>query len=265
MLKGINSGENLREEFIKKIYDHVERDPFTLNEDDDARIKAETQNANSLKRKQDLFQKEGINLINRGKSQIAQQGNNNFISLEDCKAIRPLFENTWTPNLVTFSRILEETSDEEIAGLCIEGFAHSIKICGYYNMSTERAAFVSSLAKFTQVSNERRIKSKNIQVIQKILELATNQGNYLGESWQFVLECISKLEEMINLGSGQMKDRDFFDPNANKDQVKQSKSSQAAASKKQREETMMANSELVVQNIYMAQIDAIFQGSLNLD
>ena len=51
MLKGINSGENLKPEFIKKIYDHVERDPFTLNEDDDARIKAEAANANSLKRK----------------------------------------------------------------------------------------------------------------------------------------------------------------------------------------------------------------------
>ena len=136
--------------------------------------------------------------MQRGKQLIQQQGNNNFITVEDCKAIRPLFENTWTPNLVTFSRILEETPEDEIANICIEGFAHSIKICGYYNMTTERAAFVSSLAKFTQVSSERRIKAKHIMVIQKIIELATLQGNYLGESWQFVLECISKLEEMIN-------------------------------------------------------------------
>ena len=51
MLKGINSGGNLNEAFIRKIYEHVERDPFTLNEDDDARIKQEASNANSLKRK----------------------------------------------------------------------------------------------------------------------------------------------------------------------------------------------------------------------
>jgi Sec7-like guanine-nucleotide exchange factor len=55
MLKGINSGGNLNPDFIRKIYEHVERDPFTLNEDDDARIKAEAALANSLKRKQDLF------------------------------------------------------------------------------------------------------------------------------------------------------------------------------------------------------------------
>lgn len=53
-------------------------------------------------------------------------------------------------------------------------------------------------------------------VIQKIIELATLQGNYLGESWQFVLECVSKLEEMINLGTGQMRDKDFFAASSNR-------------------------------------------------
>jgi len=33
----------------------------------------------------------------------------------------------------------------------------------------------------------------------------------LGESWFFVLDCVSRLEEMINVGSGQVRDRDFFD------------------------------------------------------
>jgi brefeldin A-inhibited guanine nucleotide-exchange protein len=69
--------------------------------------------------------------------------------VEDCQAIRPLFENTWHPILVTFVRIIEETTEDDIASLCIEGFAHSIKISGYFNMTTERSAFVSSLAKFT--------------------------------------------------------------------------------------------------------------------
>lgn len=131
--------------------------------------------------------------------------------MDDCKAIMPMFANTWSANLVTLSIILEETTDDQIALQCIEGFVHSIKICGYYDLRTERDAFVSSFAKFTQVSNERKIKPKNIMCIQKLLELATYQGNYLGESWGFVLECVSKLEELINMGSGQMTDRDFFD------------------------------------------------------
>jgi len=39
-------------------------------------------------------------------------------------------------------------------------------------METERNAFVSSLAKFAQVGSEKKLKQKNIQVIQTILELA---------------------------------------------------------------------------------------------
>lgn len=55
MIKGINASENLQPEFVKKIYDTVEREPFTLNEDDDARLKAEAATATTFKRKQELF------------------------------------------------------------------------------------------------------------------------------------------------------------------------------------------------------------------
>lgn len=51
MIKGINAGENLQPEFVKKIYETVEREPFTLNEDDDARLKAEAATATTYKRK----------------------------------------------------------------------------------------------------------------------------------------------------------------------------------------------------------------------
>ena len=84
------------------------------------------------------------------------------MTVDDYKLIKPMFENTWSANLATFSLILEETADESIASMCIEAFAHSIKICGFFMMTTERDAFVSSLCKFTLVTNERKIKPKNI-------------------------------------------------------------------------------------------------------
>ena len=55
MVKGINSQKNLEPEFIQKIYDTVEREPFTLNEDEDARMRQETASATSYQRKQELF------------------------------------------------------------------------------------------------------------------------------------------------------------------------------------------------------------------
>ena len=63
MVKGINSGQNLDPDYLKQIYETVEREPFTLNEDEDARIKQETANASSYQRKQELFHKEGQGLV----------------------------------------------------------------------------------------------------------------------------------------------------------------------------------------------------------
>jgi hypothetical protein len=50
---------------VKKIYETVERNPFTLNEDDDARIKQESANAHSEKRKKELLTKESQNIVMR--------------------------------------------------------------------------------------------------------------------------------------------------------------------------------------------------------
>jgi len=66
MIKGINAGQNLEAPFVKKIYETVEREPFTLNEDDDARFKQEAANATTSKRKQQLFEKESQSILERG-------------------------------------------------------------------------------------------------------------------------------------------------------------------------------------------------------
>lgn len=56
--KGINGGKDLDKDFITNIYQIVEREPFTLAEDEDARLKQEAAMAMSVKRKQDLYMKE---------------------------------------------------------------------------------------------------------------------------------------------------------------------------------------------------------------
>ena len=53
-----------------------------------------------------------------------------------------------------------------------------------------------------------------------------------------------------------MRDSDYFETNASNQNRKQSKES--AANKAMREQNRIANCELIVQNIEMAQIDQIF-------
>lgn len=89
-----------------------------------------------------------------------------FIYVNDTDPIGPFVEATWSANLATFSVILEEAEDSKIIDLGIEGFIHAIKISGYFNMDTEREAFVSSLSKCVQINTTREIKEKNIKCIE---------------------------------------------------------------------------------------------------
>ena len=41
MIKGLNNGKDLDRDFIVQIYETVEKEPFTLTEDEDAKIKLE--------------------------------------------------------------------------------------------------------------------------------------------------------------------------------------------------------------------------------
>jgi len=121
-------------------------------------------------------------------------------------------------------------------------------------MTTERDAFVASLVKMTSVTNDRKIKPKNINCIIKLLELAKDQGNYLGDSWFFILDCVSKLEEMIFYGQGHMQDKDFFDHSGQSGVINKPRghSTSTAAQRAARQAILQYNSELIAQHISMA-------------
>ena len=69
--------------------------------------------------------------------------------------VRELFEVAWAPLLATFSVLLEQygTTDSfrDMMMLCLEAFKHSIRVLSLFFMETERDAFVTALAKFTQL------------------------------------------------------------------------------------------------------------------
>ena len=82
MLRGINAGGNLTEAFVTGVYETVEREPFTLNEDDDARMKEAAAQAKNQKQKQELFTMEGQGLIKRGMTEINNAMHSKFVDVE---------------------------------------------------------------------------------------------------------------------------------------------------------------------------------------
>ena len=76
-------------------------------------------------------------MVARSQVELASNSNNTvYIKVENADPIRPMFENTWSANLAVLGMILEESQDEAMQNLCIEGFILSIKICGFFNMNT---------------------------------------------------------------------------------------------------------------------------------
>lgn len=248
------SGQPDFEAFLTDVYDTVLREPFTLEEDEEARMKLESAQGTN---KKILFDKEREGIFRRGANMMKQdQKNNRFVLIKDISTIQPLFENIWSAALALFSVVLDETDDQIIADLCLQGFMHAIRISGHYENEDVRNAFVSSLSKFTQVSTTKEIKQKNINCIRELLNLAIYNGDCLRESWSFVLECISKIDHMRVLGLGDITDSDIFN---------QAQNEPGAPGQQVNEQILMKNSSIIAQQIDANQIEMIFQQSERLN
>lgn len=116
--------------------------------------------------------------------------------------VRPMFEVAWIPFLAGLSGPLQNTDDLEIVDLCLDGFKNAIRIVCFFDLELERNAFVSTLGKFTFLNNLGEMKTKNMDAIKTLLDIAVNEGNNLKGSWREVLSCVSQLEHMQLISGG---------------------------------------------------------------
>ncbi|KAI8971778.1 hypothetical protein BDF20DRAFT_948087 [Mycotypha africana] len=122
--------------------------------------------------------------------------------------VRPMFEVAWMAFLAGISGPLQESDDPTTVNLCLEGFKNAIRIiCLFHTVQSEdvdlqRDAFVTTLTKFTFLSNLNEMKSKNVEAIKTLLEVASVDGNYLKGSWKEILSTVSQLERFQLITSG---------------------------------------------------------------
>jgi brefeldin A-inhibited guanine nucleotide-exchange protein len=125
-----------------------------------------------------------------------------FFSASHFVHVRPMFEVAWIPSLAGLSGPLQETNDLEIVELCLDGFKNAIRIVCFFELELQRNAFVTTLAKFTFLNNLGEMKTKNMEAIKTLLDVAVTEGNHLKGSWHEVLTCVSQLERMQLISSG---------------------------------------------------------------
>jgi brefeldin A-inhibited guanine nucleotide-exchange protein len=130
------------------------------------------------------------------------KSSDHFFSASHFVHVRPMFEVAWIPFLAGISGPLQDTDDLEVVELCLEGFKNAIRIACVFDLELERNAFVTTLAKFTFLNNLGEMKTKNMEAIKTLLDVAVTEGNNLKGSWHEVLTCVSQLEHMQLISSG---------------------------------------------------------------
>ncbi|KDQ64470.1 hypothetical protein JAAARDRAFT_28101 [Jaapia argillacea MUCL 33604] len=216
-VRGINDGGDLPEDFLTAVYNEIVSNEIRMKDEVEASVTAPgTGLASALANVGRDLQREAYLMHSSGmanktealfKTMMRSQrkgskSSDQFFSASHAVHVKPMFEAGWMPFLAGLSGPLQESDDLEIVDLCLDGFKSAIHIVCFFDMELERNAFVTTLAKFTFLNNLGEMKTKNMEAIKTLLDVAVTEGNYLKSSWHEVLTCVSQLEHMQLISGG---------------------------------------------------------------
>ncbi|RZB94070.1 Brefeldin A-inhibited guanine nucleotide-exchange protein 2 isoform B [Glycine soja] len=238
--RGIDDGKDVPEEYLRSLYERISRNEIKMKEVDLEAQQKQAVNSNRLlgldsilnivvrKRGEDSNMETSDDLIRHMQEQFKEKARKTesvYYAATDVVILRFMIEVCWAPMLAAFSVPLDQSDDEIVIALCLEGFRYAIHVTSVMSMKTHRDAFVTSLAKFTSLHSPADIKQKNIDAIKVIVTIADEDGNYLQEAWEHILTCVSRFEHLHLLGEGAPPDATFFAfPRNDSENTKQAKS-----------------------------------------
>jgi brefeldin A-inhibited guanine nucleotide-exchange protein len=238
--RGIDDGKDLPEEYLRSLFERISRNEIKMKDVDLEHQQIQAVNPNKLlgldsilnivirKRGEDSHMGTSDDLIRRMQEEFREKARKTesvYYAATDVVILRFMIEVCWAPMLAAFSVALDQSDDEIVTALCLEGFRYAIHVTSVMSMKTHRDAFVTSLAKFTSLHSPADIKQKNVDAIKAIVTIADEDGNYLQEAWEHILTCVSRFEHLHLLGEGAPPDATFFAfPQNDSEKVKQTKS-----------------------------------------
>ncbi|XP_047662873.1 brefeldin A-inhibited guanine nucleotide-exchange protein 2 isoform X3 [Tachysurus fulvidraco] len=210
MNRGINDSKDLPEEYLSSIYDEIAGKKIAMKESKEYSITPKSNKqagVSSEKQRRLLYNVEMEQMAKTAKAlmEAVSHAQAPFFSATHLEHVRPMFKLAWTPLLAAFSVGLQDCDDQEVASQCLEGIRCAIRIACIFSMQLERDAYIQALARFTLLtasSSITEMKQKNIDTIKTLITVAHTDGNYLGNSWHEILQCISQLELAQLIGTG---------------------------------------------------------------
>jgi brefeldin A-inhibited guanine nucleotide-exchange protein len=208
----------------------------------------------------------------QGKAQMAAGSDETKIkeTIPPSEVVKPMFDVTWGPMLGILSQVLECADDDRSTAVCLNGFVFAIRLAAHSDMSLARDTFVTSLAKFTYLGSIKEMKRKNVESIRTLLSVAVVDGEYLGESFGPVLQCMSQMAKLRLSASGLESDESFLlteSPRKAPTQTRQELMSPHAKTSVRGELANLAeenNGKAVLEAVQEVLIDKVFSSTVNL-
>ncbi|KAJ1414879.1 Sec7, C-terminal [Sesbania bispinosa] len=178
--RGIDDGKDIPEEYLRSLFERISRNEIKMKENDFEPQQRQAVNPNRLlgldsilnivirKRGEDSHMETSDDLIRRMQEQFKEKARKTesvYYAATDVVILRFMIEVCWAPMLAAFSVPLDQSDDEFVIALCLEGFRYAIHVTSVMSMKTHRDAFVTSLAKFTSLHSPADIKQKNVDAI----------------------------------------------------------------------------------------------------
>lgn len=225
--RGINDNADLPEDYLRGIYSEIAQNEIVLETEQEAAAnlgltaqptaglaanigQALTGSGRDLQREAYVQASEEMankteqlykQLLRAQRRTAARMPVSKFIPATSSKHVGPMFEVTWMPFLTALSGQAQD-HNIEIVRLCIEGIKLAIRISCIFDLENPRQAFVSFLARFTNLYNLSEMKAKNVEALKVLIEVAQTEGNLLRESWRDILTCISQLDRFQLISTG---------------------------------------------------------------
>lgn len=185
-----------------------------------------------------------------------------FIPATSVRHVGSMFNVTWMSFLSGLSAPVQETQNLETIGPCMDGLKLAIRISCAFDLETPRVAFVTALAKFTNLGNVREMMAKNVEALKTLLDVAFTEGNHLGGSWREILTCVSQLDRLQLLSDG-VDEKSLPDVSRPNSQVR--KSMQGARRPRPRSTSFRSEVAMESRSAEMIRgVDRIFTNTANL-
>ena len=203
LLSTQESTKNLDNSFVQNIYLDILNNPLSLPEMEKEKEKYDN--------RENRIKLESTRLLNECKERLKQGKGKQYIIISEFQYISPFMDSIWSPILAVFSVVIEQSNDENLYKLCIDGMAKTIKILSLVNLELAKDALIKGLCNLTNLFQFKEIKDKNIDCLKKIFELGVKDGlSFFKGSWKIVLKVINKLDSLLTVKSMPKTERESY-------------------------------------------------------